>query len=125
MKAETLGNQECPGTPRSARVREGGKPGSGNCVPKSRGAWIDVHPCCSQPFLQTVRLKDEFRCVDTEKQQTELYLSEALRLRDDTDSTRLATLQEAQEVESLSREVACLIRLSFVEANERADLEEQ
>ena len=76
-----------------------------------------------------MRLKDNLRCVDTEKKQTELYLSEALlageRLRDDRDSTRLATLQKAQEVESLSKEVARLIRQSFAKGNEIADLKEQ
>ena len=67
------------------------------------------------------------RC--NEKQQTELYLKEALlaeeRLRDNRDSAKLAVLQKAQEVESLSREVARLIRQSFAKGNEIADLKEQ
>ena len=76
-----------------------------------------------------MRLKDKLRSIDTEKQQKKLYLSGGLpageRLRDDRDSARPATLRKAQEVESLSREVARPIRQSFAKGNEIADLKEQ
>ena len=64
-----------------------------------------------------------------EKQQTEQYLEEALRageqLRKRGDAANLATLQKVQEVESLSKEVARLLRQSFSKGNEIADLKEQ
>ena len=47
------------------------------------------------------------------------------QLRENRDSAKLATLQKAQEVESLSREVARLTRQSFTKGNEIVDLEEQ
>ena len=74
-------------------------------------------------------MKDKLLSVDKEKQQTELYLGEALlvgeRLRDNMDSAKLALLQKAQEVESLSGDVARLIRQSFANGNEIADLKGQ
>ena len=74
-------------------------------------------------------MKDKLQSINVEKQQVEQYLGEALQageqLRENRDSARLAALQKAQEVESLSREVARLIRQSFAKGNEIADLEEQ
>jgi hypothetical protein len=46
-------------------------------------------------------------------------------LRENRDSAKLAALQKSQEVESLSGEVARLIRQSFAKGNEIADLKEQ
>jgi predicted nucleic acid-binding Zn-ribbon protein len=75
-----------------------------------------------------VTLRENLRSTTKEKQQTELYLAEALlageRLRDDRDSVKLIALQKSQEIESLSREVARLIRQSFAKGNEIADLKE-
>jgi predicted nucleic acid-binding Zn-ribbon protein len=80
-------------------------------------------------LLQTTRLKERVRFIDKEKQQAELYLAEALlvgeRLRDDRDSVKLATLQKAQEVETLSQEVSRLIKQSFTKGNEIMDLKEE
>ena len=76
-----------------------------------------------------MRLKGNLRSIDLEKQQVERYLEEALQageqLRENRDSNKLAALQKAQEVESLSQEVARLIRQSFSKGNEIADLKEQ
>lgn len=76
-----------------------------------------------------MRLRDKLQSVDVEKRQVERYLEEALQvgeqLRENRDSVKLAALQKAQEVESLSREVARLIRQSFSKGNEMADLKEQ
>ena len=59
----------------------------------------------------------------------ESYLEEALqvgeRLREDKDSAKLVALQKGQEVESLSKEVARLIRQAFTKGNEMADLKGQ
>ena len=56
-------------------------------------------------------------------------MEEALRtgeqLREKMDSAKLAALQKGQEVESLSKEVARLLRQSFSKGNEIADLKEQ
>ena len=47
------------------------------------------------------------------------------QLRENRDSVKLAALQKAQEVESLSQEGARLIRQPFSRGNEIADLKEQ
>ena len=47
------------------------------------------------------------------------------RLKEIRDSAKLATLQKAQEVESLSKEVARLIKQLFAKGNGIADLKEQ
>ena len=56
-------------------------------------------------------------------------MDDALRageqLRERGDAAKLATLQKAQEVESLSKEVARLLRQSFSKGNEIVDLKEQ
>jgi len=74
-------------------------------------------------------LRDGLRSLGFEKQQAEQYLEEALRageqLRERGDAVKLAALQKAQEVESLSKEVARLLRQSFSRGNEIADLKEQ
>ena len=74
-------------------------------------------------------LRDKLRFTDNEKKQTEAYLAEALlvgeRLRDNRDAAKLATLQKAQEVETLSKEVSRLIKQSFTKGNEILDLKEQ
>ena len=74
-------------------------------------------------------MRDNLRSIGSEKQQVEQYLEEALRageqLREKVDSTKLSALQKAQEVESLSKEVARLLRQSFSKGNEIADLKEQ
>jgi len=46
-------------------------------------------------------------------------------LRERGEVAKLAALQKAQEVESLSKEVARLFRQSFSKGNEIADLKEQ
>ena len=74
-------------------------------------------------------MNDRLQSTNLEKQQAEKYLEEALQvgeqLRENRDSVKLATLQKAQEVESLSKEVARLTRQSFAKGNEIADLKEQ
>lgn len=76
-----------------------------------------------------MRLREKLQSINNEKQQTELYLDQALlageRLKEIRDSAKLATLQKAQEVESLSKEVARLIKQSFTKGNEIVDLKEQ
>lgn len=76
-----------------------------------------------------MRLKDKLQSTDLEKRQVEQHLEQALlageQLREDRDSVKLAALLKGQEVESLSREVARLIRQSFAKGNEIADLKEQ
>jgi transcriptional regulator NrdR family protein len=47
------------------------------------------------------------------------------QLKEISNSTKLAALQKAQEAEILSREVARLIKQSFFNGNEIADLKEQ
>lgn len=88
-----------------------------------------VHPRLPPTVLQTLRLKDNLRSIDKEKQQTEQYLEEAIlageRLRDHRDSAKLSVLQKSHEVESLSREVSRLIKKSFAKGNEIVDLKEQ
>jgi len=74
-------------------------------------------------------LREGLRSAGLEKQQVEQYLEEALRageqLRERGDTAKLAALQKAQEVESLSKEVARLLRQSFSKGNEITDLKEQ
>jgi predicted nucleic acid-binding Zn-ribbon protein len=74
-------------------------------------------------------LKNSLQSIDLDKQLVEHHLEQALRageqLREDRDSIKLAALLKGQEVESLSREVARLIRQSFAKGNEIADLKEQ
>jgi len=76
-----------------------------------------------------MRLKDKLQSTDFEKQQMGKYLEEALlageQLREGRDSAKLAALQKAQQVESLSGEVARLTRQSFAKGNEIIDLKEQ
>ena len=88
-----------------------------------------MHPRLPPTVLQTLRLKDNLRSIDKEKQQTEQYLEEAIlageRLRDHRDSAKLSVLQKSHEVESLSREVSRLIKKSFAKGNEIVDLKEQ
>ncbi|KAF9648862.1 hypothetical protein BDM02DRAFT_3186733 [Thelephora ganbajun] len=78
---------------------------------------------------ETVQLKYKLQSVNSAKEQVEGYLAEALltgeQLKENRDAAKLAALQRAQEVESLSREVARLIRQSFAKGNEIADLKEQ
>lgn len=74
-------------------------------------------------------MRNNLHSTGFEKQQVEQYLEEALQtgeqLREKMDSAKLATLQKAQEVERLSKEVARLLRQSFSKGNEIADLKEQ
>ena len=74
-------------------------------------------------------MKERLQSVDLEKQQVQHYLEEALvageQMKENRDSVKLAALQKAQEVETLSREVARLTRQSFAKGNEVADLKEQ
>lgn len=74
-------------------------------------------------------LRNRLQSISLEKLQVEQYLEEALRageqLRENRDSAKLATLQKAQEVESLSKEVARLFRKSFSQDNEIFDLKGQ
>ena len=74
-------------------------------------------------------MKDKLQSTDLEKRRVEQHLEQALlageQLREDRDSVKLAALLKGQEVESLSREVARLIRQSFAKGNEIADLKEQ
>jgi len=76
-----------------------------------------------------VRLKEKLQLVDFKKKEVERHLEQALQvgelLREDRDSVKLAALLKGQEVESLSQEVARLIRQSFAKGNEIADLKEQ
>ena len=76
-----------------------------------------------------MRLRDRLQIAGFEKQQVEQYLEEALQageqLKEKRDSAKLTALQKAQEVESLSKEVARLLRQSFSKGNEIADLKEQ
>ena len=76
-----------------------------------------------------MRLNDKLHTIGIEKRQVEQYLEDALltgeRLREGRDSAKLAALQKAQEVETLSREVARLVRQSFAKGNEITDLKEQ
>lgn len=74
-------------------------------------------------------MKDKLQSTDLGKRQVEQHLDQALlageQLREDRDSVKLAALLKGQEVKSLSREVARLIRQSFAKGNEIADLKEQ
>lgn len=76
-----------------------------------------------------MRLKDKLQSINSEKQRVEQYLNEALQtgehLRESRDSAKLTALRKAQDVESLSQEVARLIKQSFAKGNEIADLNEQ
>ena len=76
-----------------------------------------------------MRLKEKLQLVDFKKKEVERHLEQALQvgelLREDRDSVKLAALLKGQEVESLSQEVARLIRQSFAKGNEIADLKEQ
>ena len=76
-----------------------------------------------------MRLKEKLQLADSKKQEVEQHLERALQvgelLREDRDSVKLAALLKGQEVESLSQEVARLIRQSFAKGNEIADLKEQ
>lgn len=76
-----------------------------------------------------MRLKEKLQLADSKKQEVEQHLERALQvgelLREDRDSIKLAALLKGQEVESLSQEVARLIRQSFAKGNEIADLKEQ
>lgn len=76
-----------------------------------------------------MRLKDKLQSIDLEKQLGEQYLEQALRageqLRKDRDSINRAALLMGQEVQTLSQEVARLIRESFAKGNEITDLKEQ
>jgi vacuolar-type H+-ATPase catalytic subunit A/Vma1 len=75
-----------------------------------------------------MRLEEKLRSVGLEKRQTERHLQDALlageRLKEISNSTKLAALQKAQETDNLSREVARLIKQSFLDGNEIADLKE-
>ncbi|KAF9786422.1 hypothetical protein BJ322DRAFT_1059510 [Thelephora terrestris] len=76
---------------------------------------------------ETVRLGEKL--LGLEKRQMERCLEDALlageQLKEISNSTKLAALQKAQEAEILSRAVARLIKQSFLNGNEIADLKDQ